>query len=619
MKKKILLIALLLTIAGAASAQSTNPDNVNTVILASTANYPDAFIASPAGNKIGAPVLLTDKDQLSQSTSDALDRLQPDNVIIVGGPAVISDNVESQVDAKVNSTTRLWGMTQLGTSIQVSQHFWATGSDKAVVVQYPQNSSNGYQLLSAVKNEVQDSDLPILISKEGTLSASVISEIKRLNATEVDVYATNSVNSSQDLKDVGVNEVNVETGDMTELADRIQKGVIERDRNRTRLVIVAAANFEHAISAPNVADSASFVVGNDAQIQNAIDLVRNSSATEIKITGKPDLAQRIAEQIRNQTDRNVSVVSGRPEEVSARFPVEHRHRWKEIQSKRLKEWKDHMEHSPNMQQAANHTLTQARAAVNANSTQRAREALREAEKAYQDGDYFEARTKAQIAISQHNAERFRTMDQSEIQKEVEQETEDVNKAVERLKDTNKKFSKDVRDAEDLKSRLEVIQKYREERRKAVDDLRDRMKNRSEEKNKTQEDGNTLRTGSATGSLTVNGKEVTTDITFTAPTTGYSVNTNTNVDNDKLVFRYEISSPDSMAGQAITKVRANATKTLKDGNYTVKTVVTVDGEDRFSSENKITVPSDQSNSLFNDSEDSGSLDTANGGPGMEKED
>lgn len=68
-------------------------NSVDKVILASNANYPDAIVSSAVSQKLGTPVLLTDKAQLSEETASALNELQPSEVIVVGGPAVVSDQV----------------------------------------------------------------------------------------------------------------------------------------------------------------------------------------------------------------------------------------------------------------------------------------------------------------------------------------------------------------------------------------------------------------------------------------------------------------------------------------------------------------------------------------------
>jgi len=57
-----------------------------------------------------------------------------------------------------------------------------------------------------------------------------------------------------------------------------------------------------------------------------------------------------------------------------------------------------------------------------------------------------------------------------------------------------------------------------------------------------------------------------------------VNTNSNANDMKVTFDYEISSSNGAAAQVITDLNAKASKSdLSPGNYTAKAVVSVDGE------------------------------------------
>ncbi|MFB6190906.1 MAG: cell wall-binding repeat-containing protein, partial [Candidatus Nanohaloarchaea archaeon] len=67
MKRFYVFLAALLVATSTAAAQDSSED-VDRAILASTANFPDAFIASAPSDKLGIPVLLTDKNQLTSST-----------------------------------------------------------------------------------------------------------------------------------------------------------------------------------------------------------------------------------------------------------------------------------------------------------------------------------------------------------------------------------------------------------------------------------------------------------------------------------------------------------------------------------------------------------------------
>lgn len=79
----------------------TNELNLNpdTVILTSGENYPDGLGASSLVGLYEAPILLTQKDVLSTYVKNYISKHKIKNVIIVGGPNSVSDNLVSQIKA----------------------------------------------------------------------------------------------------------------------------------------------------------------------------------------------------------------------------------------------------------------------------------------------------------------------------------------------------------------------------------------------------------------------------------------------------------------------------------------------------------------------------------------
>jgi putative cell wall-binding protein len=76
-----------------------NPSAVNRVYIAVGTNFPDALAGAAAAAALGAPVLLTPTDSLPASVAAEIQRLGPSRIYILGGTAVISDNVANQLEA----------------------------------------------------------------------------------------------------------------------------------------------------------------------------------------------------------------------------------------------------------------------------------------------------------------------------------------------------------------------------------------------------------------------------------------------------------------------------------------------------------------------------------------
>jgi putative cell wall-binding protein len=68
-----------------------------TVYIASGATFPDALSGSAAAILEQGPVLLVSKDRIPETVAAQLERLRPNRIIILGGPASVSDTVSTQL------------------------------------------------------------------------------------------------------------------------------------------------------------------------------------------------------------------------------------------------------------------------------------------------------------------------------------------------------------------------------------------------------------------------------------------------------------------------------------------------------------------------------------------
>jgi putative cell wall-binding protein len=88
--------------------------NTGTVYLATGQNFPDALAAGPAAAKNGAPVLLVQQNCVPQGTKDELTRLNPTQIIIVGGTTAVGSGVQS-LNVCTTTSTFPGGTTDFGT------------------------------------------------------------------------------------------------------------------------------------------------------------------------------------------------------------------------------------------------------------------------------------------------------------------------------------------------------------------------------------------------------------------------------------------------------------------------------------------------------------------------
>jgi len=110
---------------------------VDEVVLASAANFPDALAAAAYAGGAEAPVLLTGPDGLDQRVAEFLTALGDVEVHVAGGPAAVSDKVLADLVALGLEVERLSGDDRYETAVELAEALYvgptkvvlATGAD----------------------------------------------------------------------------------------------------------------------------------------------------------------------------------------------------------------------------------------------------------------------------------------------------------------------------------------------------------------------------------------------------------------------------------------------------------------------------------------------------------
>lgn len=119
------------TAAAISASQFTDPTKVNTVVISTGVNFSDALSAAPIATKYVAPLLLTDTANLPSATINEIARLNPSNIVIVGGTSSVSASVEESLKKLLpsgSSVRRLQGTDRYETSLVVAKDAWGTTS-----------------------------------------------------------------------------------------------------------------------------------------------------------------------------------------------------------------------------------------------------------------------------------------------------------------------------------------------------------------------------------------------------------------------------------------------------------------------------------------------------------
>jgi putative cell wall-binding protein len=144
------------------------------VFVATGANFPDALAGAVAAAAAGSPLLLT--GSVPQVTADELDRLDPDDIVILGGEAAVDLATHVTLSGWA-AITRLAGANRYDTAVTISQYvFPAAGSADTVVIA----TGTGFADALAGASLAALGNGPVLLTQPGTLPASVTAEIERL-------------------------------------------------------------------------------------------------------------------------------------------------------------------------------------------------------------------------------------------------------------------------------------------------------------------------------------------------------------------------------------------------------------------------------------------------------
>ncbi len=194
------------------------PEGVETVYIASGQGYPDAMSGAPAaaqgkievlgtmetpdGNP--APVLLAQQDNLTNATHAALDALDPDNALILGGTSIIDETVEAEVVERMGddgNVQRIQGANRYETAAALAELFEdpsvvyvASGVDGA----YP-DALTGSALAGA-------DDAPVLLTKTDQVPQATMDALESLGNPSVMVIGGPKAVSDAVMEELGATE-----------------------------------------------------------------------------------------------------------------------------------------------------------------------------------------------------------------------------------------------------------------------------------------------------------------------------------------------------------------------------------------------------------------------------
>ncbi|MBO3443022.1 family 10 glycosylhydrolase [Clostridium sp. CCUG 7971] len=143
-------------------------DGSDTVVLTSAYSLVDGVTATPLATTKNAPILLVDKNNVHESTKAELLRLKPNNIIVIGGNAVVNNNIVSEVKSTLPSANvnRVGGLNRYETSLNVAKEISKTQDINKVYIAGGIGEADALSIASKAGEDKQ----PIILSNKDSLN-----------------------------------------------------------------------------------------------------------------------------------------------------------------------------------------------------------------------------------------------------------------------------------------------------------------------------------------------------------------------------------------------------------------------------------------------------------------
>ncbi|MGI9018576.1 MAG: cell wall-binding repeat-containing protein [Euzebya sp.] len=155
----------------------------DTVVLARSDEYADALAGAPLAHSLDSPLLLTQPDQLSGPTQEALSRLGTSTVVVLGGEAAISPAVTDALTQQGISSERIGGSNRFGTAAAIADRL---GPSARVFITEGENTdpNRGWPDALVAAPYAAFNDQPILLVNATRVPPETAAALERSGAAE---------------------------------------------------------------------------------------------------------------------------------------------------------------------------------------------------------------------------------------------------------------------------------------------------------------------------------------------------------------------------------------------------------------------------------------------------
>ncbi|TCL84487.1 putative cell wall-binding protein [Rathayibacter sp. PhB179] len=270
-------------------SKATFTANVPVVYVATGSAFPDALSAAPAAAKQGGPLLLVDRDSMSQPVRTELTRLKPAKIVVVGSTLSVSDAVLQDLKQYVRggaTPTRLGGVDRYDTAKKVVQYAFSDGSSRAWLAtgeKFPDALG-----ASAAAGSV---DAPVLLVN-GTLAtadATTKSLVSQLGVRSLTI-AGNALSVSDGIeRSLAVaSKTRIAGSDRYDTSEKLNRAAFQRANT---VYLATGENFPDALAGATAAGYTSsplFAVPRDCVPQAVLNDITAFGAKKVVLLGGPN-------------------------------------------------------------------------------------------------------------------------------------------------------------------------------------------------------------------------------------------------------------------------------------------------------------------------------------------
>jgi gamma-glutamyltranspeptidase / glutathione hydrolase len=164
----------------AIAAAQAGWETAETVLLASAEDYPDALVAAALAAAGDAPILLTESGHLSPAVADEIERLEAEQVVILGGREAVGADAELGLNVLGVEWRRLFGSTRYGTAAAIATEVGAAAGEVVLA-----SGANFPDALAAGALAATPERMPALLTAPTVLSGEAEEALEALEAERV--------------------------------------------------------------------------------------------------------------------------------------------------------------------------------------------------------------------------------------------------------------------------------------------------------------------------------------------------------------------------------------------------------------------------------------------------